>query len=110
LDSSLCERPNTNPEDTGRRQDNASSERRSGKQKVHSLIDKVYSRKNLELAWERVKKNRGSAGIDDLTIAQFEARQEYYLDLLHRKLRNGTYRPQPAKRVEIEKAEGVSGS
>jgi hypothetical protein len=29
------------------------------KQKVHSLIDKVYSRKNLELAWEKVKKNRG---------------------------------------------------
>jgi RNA-directed DNA polymerase len=106
LESSLCERPNTNPEDTGIRQDQASSERRSGKQKVHSLIDKVFSGTNLVLAWEKVKKNRGSAGIDDLTIAQFEERQEYYLDLLHRKLRDGTYRPQPVKRVEIEKAEG----
>jgi RNA-directed DNA polymerase len=106
LDSSLCERPNTNPEDTGIRQDQASSERRSGKQKVHSLIDKVFSRTNLGLAWEKVKKNRGSAGLDDLTIAQFEERQEYYLDLLHRKLRDGTYQPQPVKRVEIEKADG----
>jgi RNA-directed DNA polymerase len=76
------------------------------KQKVHSLIDKVYSRKNLELAWEKVKKNRGSAGIDDVTIAQFEARKEDYLDLLHRKLRDGTYRPKPVKRVEIPKADG----
>jgi RNA-directed DNA polymerase len=70
------------------------------------LIDKVFSRKNLELAWEKVKKNRGSAGVDDVTIAQFEARQEFYLDLLHRKLREGTYWPQPVKRVEIPKSKG----
>jgi RNA-directed DNA polymerase len=87
-------------------QDPQASEGRQGKKKVHSLIDKVFSRKNLELAWEKVKKNRGSAGIDEVTIAQFEAREEEYLDLLHRKLRTGTYRPQPVKRVEIPKSEG----
>jgi RNA-directed DNA polymerase len=88
-------------------QDPHVSEGRQGKKrKVHSLIDKVYGRKNLELAWEKVKKNRGSAGIDEVTIAQFEARKEYYLDLLHRKLRDGTYRPKPVKRVEIPKSEG----
>lgn len=88
-------------------QDPDTSKGRQGKKKkVHSLIDKVFSRKNLELAWEKVKKNRGSAGIDEVTIAQFEARQEFYLDLLHRKLREGTYRPQPVKRVEIPKSEG----
>jgi group II intron reverse transcriptase/maturase len=76
------------------------------KRKVHSLIDKVYSRKNLDLAWERVKQNRGSAGIDDVTIAEFEANQEFYLNLLQRKLREGTYRPKPVKRVEIAKAGG----
>ncbi len=32
--------------------------------KVHSVIDKTFSHKNLELAWGKVKKNRGSAGID----------------------------------------------
>ena len=88
-------------------QDPDTSKARQGKKKkVHSLIDKVFSRKNLELAWEKVKKNQGSAGIDDVTIAQFEARQECYLDLLHRKLREGTYRPQPVKRVEIPKSAG----
>jgi len=90
LDSSLCERPNPDPEETVREQNQASSATRPGKKKVHSLIDKVYSRQNLELAWSRVKKNRGSAGIDNVTIAAFELRKSYYLDLLHRKLRDGT--------------------
>ena len=79
---------------------------RSGKRKVHSLIDKVFSRQNLEFAWSRVKKNRGSAGIDNVTITVFELRKSYYLDLLHRKLRDGTYQPRPVKRVEIEKSDG----
>jgi len=36
----------------------------TGAKKVHSLIDKVYKRKNLEMAWEKVKANRGSGGVD----------------------------------------------
>ncbi len=76
------------------------------KRKVHSLIDKVYSLGNLELAWEKVKKNRGCAGIDEVTIAQFEGRKDFYLEVLHRKLRGGTYQPKPVKRVEIPKADG----
>jgi retron-type reverse transcriptase len=59
---------------------------------------KVYSRKDLALAWEEVKQNRGSAGIDEVTITELEGRKEYYLELLHRKLREGTYRPKPGKR------------
>lgn len=106
MDSSLCERPNPDPEETVREQNQASSATRPGKKKVHSLIDKVYSRQNLELAWSRVKKNRGSAGIDNVTIAAFELRKSYYLELLHRKLRDGTYQPHPVKRVEIEKSDG----
>jgi RNA-directed DNA polymerase len=103
----MRERPNTRTEDTVTPQDPPASKTEARKkQKVHSLIDKVYSRKNLELAWEKVKKNRGSAGIDDVTIAAFEERKEYYLDLLHRKLRDGTYQPKPMKRVEIAKSDG----
>jgi RNA-directed DNA polymerase len=75
------------------------------KQKVHSLIDKVYSRQNLELAWKQVRQNGGCAGIDGITIRQFEERQDFYLDVLHRKLRDGTYRPEPVKRVEIPKSD-----
>ena len=106
LESSLGERPNARAEDTAGRQPPRASRRRQGKKKVHSLIDKVFSRKNIERAWEKVKKNRGSAGIDDVTIADFEERKGYYLDLLHRKLREGTYRPYPVRRVEIPKPDG----
>ena len=77
MDSSLCERPNPDPEDTVSEQNRASLATRPGK-KVHSLIDKVYSRQNLELAGSRVKKNRGSAGIDNATMAAFELRKSYY--------------------------------
>jgi RNA-directed DNA polymerase len=89
------------------RHDPPASENRPGKKKkVHSLIDKVYSRTNLAQAWEKVKRNHGSAGIDAVTITEFEANKEVYLELLHRKLRDGTYQPKPVKRVEIAKSGG----
>jgi retron-type reverse transcriptase len=89
-----------------RRNPRASRIGKGMKRKVHSLIDKVFSRKNLELAWEKVKRNRGSAGIDEVTIAEFEKGKDHYLDLLHCRLRKGTYRPKAVKRVEIPKADG----
>ncbi len=45
--------------------------------KVHTPVDKTFSHKNLELGWEKVKKNRGSAGIDEGTVAKFEEDKEY---------------------------------
>jgi RNA-directed DNA polymerase len=53
-----------------------------------------------------VKKNRGSAGLDDVTMADCETRKGYDLDLLPRQRRDGTYRPQPVKRVAIPKPDG----
>jgi retron-type reverse transcriptase len=88
------------------RHDSPSSTSKTRKKKDHSLIDKVYSRTNLALAWEKVEQNHGSAGIDEVTITEFEANKEGYLELLHRKLRDGTYQPQPVKRVEIPKSGG----
>ena len=43
----------------------------TGARKVHSLIDKVYKRKNLEIAWERVSANHGAGGIDGESIEAF---------------------------------------
>jgi hypothetical protein len=69
LDSSFSERPKRGTDEAAARRHTATLESRQGrKRKVHSLIDKVFSRKNLELAWEKVKRNRGSAGIDEVTI------------------------------------------
>ncbi|MGB6847397.1 MAG: group II intron reverse transcriptase/maturase [Thermoanaerobaculia bacterium] len=67
------------------------------------MIDKVYSIKNLRAAFDRVKANRGSAGVDLQTIAMFEARLERNLDHLSGTLRDGTYKPQQVKRVWIPK-------
>ena len=78
------------------------------KQKVHSLVDKVYSRKNLKLAWERVRANRGASGTDGVRIEAFEANLEDNLERLHRELRDRTYQPQPVRRLEIPKR-GVPG-
>jgi hypothetical protein len=48
--------------------------------KVHSLVDKVYQRKNLQMAWERVKANRGSGGVDGQSLEAFAAQAGQQLD------------------------------
>ena len=70
----------------------------TGARKVHSLIDKVYQRKNLEMAWEMVKANRGSGGVDGQSLEGFAAQLDQQLDRLHRELKDDVYRPQPVRR------------
>jgi len=71
--------------------------------KWFSLIDKVYARRNLEAAYRKVRRNRGSAGVDHQTIAMFEDRLEQNLERLSEWLRNGSYKPQAVRRVWIPK-------
>jgi len=71
--------------------------------KVHSLIDKVYQRKNLEVAWERVRANRGSGGVDGISVADFAEEADQHLDRLQAELRAQTYQPQPVRQVSIPK-------
>src|SRR3954467_6891955 len=71
--------------------------------KVHSLIDKVYKRKNLEMAWEKVKANRGSGGIDGQTLKAFAEQLDPQLDRLQSELTEETYEPQPVRQVQIPK-------
>jgi RNA-directed DNA polymerase len=75
----------------------------TGARKVHSLIDKVYQRKNLEMAWEKVKANRGSGGVDGQSLEGFAAQLDQQLDRLHRELKEDVYRPQPVRQVQIPK-------
>lgn len=74
--------------------------------KWYSLMDKVYSLSTLEAAWERVKANKGVAGIDRISIKRFKAQREKYLIELHETLKAGTYRPEAVKRVYIPKSDG----
>jgi RNA-directed DNA polymerase len=76
----------------------------TGEKKVHSLVDKIYQRKNLQVAWEKVKSNRGAGGIDGEDLATFEAQLEVNLERLHKELKEGTYAPQPVLQHLIPKA------
>ncbi len=75
----------------------------TGAKKVHSLIDKVYKRKNLEMAWEKVKANRGSGGVDGQNLEAFEAQLDQQLDRLQRELKEDAYQPQPVRQHPIQK-------
>ena len=99
MENSLCEKPERHA--SRRLSDHLVLEGR--KQKVHSLVDKVYSRKNLKLAWERVRANQGAGGADKVTIEEFETRLDENLERLHQELRENTYQPQAVRRLEIPK-------
>ena len=71
--------------------------------KWYSLMDKVGSRKTLERAFVQVKANRGAAGIDHVTIEEFEQHLEENLEKLVKELREGSYRPQGIRRAWINK-------
>jgi len=70
----------------------------------HSLIDKVYTPGNISSAFARVKRNKGSAGVDYVTVEHYEKRLEQNLASLSLSLRENTYRPNPVKRIQIPKA------
>ena len=71
--------------------------------KWFSLMDKVYAPRNLTAAWERVRSLKGAAGVDGMTVDAFEALKEEALARLSERLRSGTYRPRPVRRVYIPK-------
>ena len=75
-----------------------------GSQEGPFIIDKVYQRKNLEMAWEMVKANRGSGGADGQSLDGFAAQLDQQLDRLRRELKDDVYRPQPVRQVQIPKA------
>jgi RNA-directed DNA polymerase len=72
----------------------------------YSLMDKVYAPKVLRAAWTKVQANRGAAGVDGQSIERFAARSEEYLVELATALREGNYRPQAVRRVDIPKGDG----
>jgi RNA-directed DNA polymerase len=71
--------------------------------KWFSLIDKVYGERTLRAAFDRVKRNRGAAGVDHVTVERFGSRLEEEVEKLSRSLREETYRPQAVRRRWIDK-------
>ncbi|OPX97788.1 MAG: Group II intron-encoded protein LtrA [Syntrophorhabdus sp. PtaB.Bin006] len=75
----------------------------TGAKKAHSLVDKVYKMKNLELAWHKVRENRGAGGVDGESIESFEENLTENLKNLHEELKTDTYQPQPVRQKMIPK-------
>lgn len=73
--------------------------------KAHSLTGRITPQTTYA-AWLAVKRNRGAAGIDKVSIAMFEKNLNENLEALMRDLKDGTFQPLPARRVYIPKAPG----
>jgi RNA-directed DNA polymerase len=72
--------------------------------RFHALFDKVARSDVMERAWGEVRQNRVAPGIDGVTIDEIEGSGVGdFLDELARKLRAGSYRPRPLRRVHIPK-------
>lgn len=70
------------------------------------LLTQVLSRENLVVAWKRVKANKGSAGVDGLTIEQTAEHLKTDWPRIRQALVGGEYRPLAVRRVEIAKPTG----
>jgi RNA-directed DNA polymerase len=69
-------------------------------------MERVLDRGNLQRAWKRVKSNKGAPGIDGLPIEEFAAYACNHWSEIRQALNDGSYRPQPVKRVTIPKPDG----
>ena len=70
------------------------------------LMEEVCDRENCEIAWKRVRKNKGSPGMDGMTIEQTPDYLREHWPEIRGQLLSGTYKPKPVKRVEIPKPGG----
>lgn len=87
----------------------SASAKRSPGRRFHALYDRIYRGDVLWAAWQRVRANRGAAGVDGLTLADVEAYGvERMLGELQQRLRAGTYRPSPVRRRYIPKPDGLA--
>src|ERR1700722_11584051 len=83
--------------------------RQEPKFRFYVLYDRIYRKDVWEAAWERVRRNRGAAGVDDVTIDQIVRSDQApagFLQGLQEAQRTKTYHPRAVRRVYIPKANG----
>src|SRR6516225_129454 len=73
---------------------------------TEQLMEEVCDRANLVRAWKRVRQNKGSPGVDGMTIGEARDYLREHWPSIRSQLLEETYQPQPVKRVEIPKPDG----
>src|SRR5580704_16533210 len=69
-------------------------------------MEEVCERENLKAAMRRVRANQGSPGVDGMTVIGIKDYLKQHGPAIREQLLNGTYEPQPVRRVEIRKPDG----
>ena len=70
------------------------------------LLEEILSSKNMNRAYKQVKRNKGAGGVDRMTVDELGPWIREHRDGMLKSLRDGSYRPQPVRRVEIPKENG----
>jgi len=73
---------------------------------ANRLMEEVCERENLKEALQRVKANKGSPGVDGMTVDGITDYLKQHWPAIREQLLNGTYEPKPVRRVEIPKPDG----
>jgi RNA-directed DNA polymerase len=73
---------------------------------TNQLMEEVCERANLKEALRQVKANKGSGGVDGMTVDQLQDYLKQHWPAIREQLLNGTYEPKPVRRVEIPKPDG----
>ena len=73
---------------------------------THRLMEEVCERENLKAALQRVKDNKGSPGIDGMSVDGLSDYLRQHWPVIREQLLSGTYVPKPVRRVEIAKPDG----
>ena len=73
---------------------------------AEQLMEEVCGRENCKQALKRVKANKGSAGVDGMTVQQLPEYLKQHWPAIREQLLSGAYKPQPVRRVEIPKPDG----
>ena len=94
--------------DAGRRgMDESRHGEKNGTPQARTMIEEILDRENIEIAWNKVRSNKGAPGIDGMTISDFPAFWQKEWPRISRAIMEGNYRPAPVKRAWIPKSDGT---
>ena len=109
----MAEMPDPNPEGSGRNPrehgvgaPSAAARRENPSPENEMLMEEVVESKNLRKAYRRVVRNKGAAGVDEMTVEELKPYLKTEWPKIKEQLLEDRYKPQPVRRVEIPKAGG----